>query len=269
MPMTVPCGNCIGCRIDKSRQWALRCVHEAKLHALNSFVTFTYDENNLPYYNNLYKSELQLLLKRIRKQYGQFRYYACGEYGDTTSRPHFHVIFFGIDFSEDRKYYKQTKGGEKLYKSEKLNSVWGNGFAVIGNFNYATAAYTARYVMKKVTGKSAQSHYTRTDIRTGEVYQLNPEFALMSLKPGLGSGWYEKFKTDAFPSDFLVHQGKKHSVPRFYTDKLKREDETTHTAIKIKRKKAQAANKSECTPDRLRVREDVKLSKIKTLTRSI
>ncbi|AXH75076.1 MAG: replication initiator protein [Microviridae sp.] len=268
-PLTVPCGQCIGCRIDKSRMWAIRCVHESKLHTSNSFVTLTYDDDKLPLHGSLQKKDLQDFFKRARHIYGNFRYYASGEYGDNTQRPHYHIMFFGIDFSEDRKLYKHNQRSDILYKSDSLNKCWGLGFCTIGSFNYATAAYTARYAIKKVSGKLADEHYSRVDPRTGEFLSVEHEFAIMSRRPGIGSGWYDKFKSDAFPSDFLIYQGKKHSVPRFYTDKLKKEDLSTHKEIKYTRKANQEKNKANSTPDRLAVREECKKSQIKSLKRSI
>ncbi|AXH74086.1 MAG: replication initiator protein [Microviridae sp.] len=269
MPMTIPCGGCIGCRIDKSRQWALRCVHESKMHPCSSFVTLTYDDAHLPPFSSLDKPELQLFFKTLRNRFGQFRYYASGEYGENLGRPHYHLILFGLNFAEDRRPYKKNPQGDQLYKSKSLTLAWGKGDVIISDFTYATAAYTARYVMKKVTGKLASEHYNKVDPYTGECYSITPEFAVMSLRPGIGSTWYEKYKSDAFPSDFLVHQGKKHPVPRFYSDRLKSQNELLHKDIKFKRKQAQKDNAHDSTPDRLYVRETVKLSKIQTLKRTL
>lgn len=140
---------------------------------------------------------------------------------------------------------------------------------MIGQLNYQTAAYTARYIMKKVGGEMAETHYQRTNPDTGEIYQLKPEFATMSKKPGLGSGWYDRYKTDAFPSDFLVFQGKKTTVPKYYLDKLERESLLEHKAVKAKRRTALSKHKANNTPERLAVRKEVKLSQIKTLSRNL
>lgn len=268
-PMTVPCGQCIGCRIDRSRMWAIRCVHESKMHEKNCFVTLTYDDTNLPSDFSLQKTDLQKFFKKLRHHCGEFRYFACGEYGDQSQRPHYHAIIFGINFAEDRKQHSKSKD-HILYKSETLTQIWGKGHCLLSSFSYATAAYTARYVMKKQNGKNAIEHSNYTRLTTdGELYQVQPEFALMSLRPGLGSGWYDKFKTDAFPSDFLVHEGKKHPVPRYYLDKLSREAETKSQQIKMKRKKARKLNLADSTPERLRDREICKTSQINQLKRTI
>lgn len=207
---------------------------------------------------------------------GSFRYFACGEYGDNTSRPHFHAIIFGLDFVTDdpattRKKSGKNPRGDFYYSSEPLNKIWGNGRITIGQFNYQTAAYTARYVMKKQTGKQAADHesYTRLDPVTGELYQVAPEFALMSRKPGLGSLWYDKYKTDAFPSDFLVHEGKKHVVPAFYYRKLQKEDENLYKLISKKRKSAREDTANDNTSDRLFTKFTVKKSKLSQLQRTL
>ncbi|AXH75719.1 MAG: replication initiator protein [Microviridae sp.] len=271
IPMSVPCGQCIGCRIDKSREWAIRCVHEAKMHQSNCFLTLTYDDEHLLAGHTLVKEHLQKFLKRLRHHYGSFRFFACGEYGDETKRPHYHAIIFGLDFHEDRKKHSTNGRGDILFKCDKLQEIWGHGHILIGSFNYASAAYTARYCMKKQTGKDSHNHaqYHRIDPTTGEIIQVNPEFACMSLRPGIGSAWYEKYKADAFPSDFLVHAGKQHPVPRYYSDKLKKEDETTYKKIKLKRLKFRDEHKENSTPDRLYTREECKAAQINTLKRKI
>jgi len=268
-PMSVPCGNCIGCRIDRSRMWALRCTHEARMHSTSCFVTLTYDDDHLPPAQTLVKKHLQDFFKRLRKKGYVFRYFAAGEYGDQTQRPHYHAILFGIDFSGDRKILRRNKQGHDLFTSETLSSTWGMGHCTIGNFSYTTAAYTARYVLKKVTGKNADDHYTRVLPYTGEIVDVQPEFALMSSKPGIGNSWYQKFKLDAFPSDFLVNEGKKHTVPRYYAELLRKEDMKSHSDIIIKRKIARKNDVENNTPDRLYVREQCKAARLSQLKRDL
>lgn len=267
--MTVPCGICIGCRIDRSRSWAIRCVHESKMHQANSFLTLTYNDENLPEGGTLVKEHLQGFIKRLRSTVGTLRYFACGEYGEKEKRPHYHVILFGHDFAHDRKYHKKSETGNTLYTSETLSKAWTCGHAYIGAFTYATAAYTARYVLKKVNGEAALEHYQSTNIYTGEVRPIKPEFIVMSLKPGIGKPWYDKYKNDAFPSDFLVHEGKKHNVPKYYTELLKRESEQIHKEVKLKRKREMKKQAANSTPDRLYVREQVKKSKLSQLKRGL
>lgn len=259
LPMQVPCGQCLGCRIDKSRQWALRCVHESTLHELSSFVTLTYDNEHLPASGSLVKKHLQDFIKRLRRFHeyhtgNRFRFYACGEYGDIDGRPHYHAILFGIDFADKKKH--TVRGDNIIWRSDKLNEIWGHGHCWLGNVSFQSAAYCARYVIKKIHGPEASAFYG------GRV----PEFSTMSTKPGIGAGWFAKYKSDAFPSDFLVHQGKKIPVPKFYTDKL---TEKELKPIKANRRKKALDNAKNNTPERLAVRAEVLQSKISTLKRSI
>lgn len=241
------------------------------MHQKNCFITLTYDNDHLPLGNSLEKEELKRFFKRLRHITGSFRYYAVGEYGDETLRPHYHAVLFGVDFSHDRKHHSKNKQGDSLYVSETLTNTWGLGHCYIGQFNYATAAYTARYVMKKQTGKNAQDSdiYSRLDCESGLIFQVAPVFACMSLKPGIGSTWYDKYKKDAFPSDMLVHKGKVHPVPKYYVNKLQKEDEKTHKLIKKKRRRFREETLSNSTPDRLFTREEVKKAQIKTLSREL
>lgn len=245
-----------------SRSWALRCVHEAKGHLLNSFVTLTYDDDHLPENGSVSKHDLQCFFKRLRKAGYVFRYFACSEYGDTNFRPHYHVLFFGIDFHEDRRYHKKGKGNNgAIYTSASLDKHWGNGHCYVGHFSYASASYVARYVLKKMNASRQLSDYTRLDTQTGEIIQLEPEALYMSRRPGIGSAWYDQYSADAFPDDFLIHEGKKHPVPKYYFDKLKKEDPDKAQAIKLRRIAAMKAFSDENTPDRLEVKETIAVSK--------
>ncbi|WNK14735.1 MAG: replication initiator protein [Microvirus sp.] len=243
LPVTIPCGMCIGCRIQRARTWALRCVHESKGHTFNSFVTLTYAPEHLPASTSIEKRTLQLFFKRLRKAGYNYRYFASGEYGSDTNRPHYHIIFFGIDFHEDRRQYKKTKDAI-YYKSPQLTQIWGLGDAIITGFNYTTAAYVAKYIIGKKLGKDSHDHpaYSRLDLSTGEEFQVQTEFVLMSRRPGIGSNWFEKFNQDAFPSDFLVLDAKKFGVPKYYTNKLEKTDVTLHAQIKKKRRIEQFKN---------------------------
>lgn len=270
LPVVIPCGNCIGCRIDRTRSWALRCVHESKLHTFNSFVTLTYDDEHLPDDTGIDKTTLQLFFKRLRKAGFSFRYFACGEYGDTSKRPHYHVIFFGEDFHADRRLYKRGPTGN-LYTSDALTKAWGFGHAIIASFSYQTAAYVASYVVKRRTGKDADEHddYSRLEYTTGQLLQVQREFVLMSRRPGLGSDWYEKFKDDAFPSDFLVNQDKKFSVPRYYYNKLEKEHPNTYKEVKRKRLKQSKENEHLRLPERLEAKRVILKQKQKLKARTI
>lgn len=246
--VTVPCGQCIGCRVDRTQDWTTRIVHEASLHDLNQFVTLTYSDAHLPPGNTLVKKDFQDFMKRLRKHHhkangAKLRYFAVGEYGDTSERAHYHAVIFGIDFT-DKRAHSKNEHGDQLFTSDLLDSIWGKGHAFFGKVTVRSANYVAKYCIKKVNGSMAASHYgTR-----------QPEFAVMSLKPGIGSGWFEKHQADVFPSDFIVLQGKKRSPPRFYDDRYGQSDELGLELVKSQRLKKAMEHRADQTPARLQSR---------------
>lgn len=259
----IPCGRCIGCRIARSREWALRCIHEAQMHEDNAFVTLTYSPEHLPFDNSLHKIHVQCFLKRLRKV-RSFRYYYCGEYGSQGKRPHYHILFFGYR-PDDLTLFRKERG-VALYLSPYLHRLWGNGFVTVGDVTYQSAAYTARYIMKKMFGRDAKDYYTRIDPYTGGVYEVLPEYTNMSLKPGIGHDWYQKFKSDCFPSDYLVNEGKKLKVPAYYGRLFERESPELFEQVKERRVIQASKYKKEQIVPRLRVKQEiqeVRLSKLR------
>ena len=254
LPIQLPCGQCIGCRLERSRQWAVRCLHESQLHDENAFLTLTYSDENLPSDGSISKREMQLFIKRLRKLISprKIRYVYCGEYGDKTKRPHYHALIFNYDFSADRRVHSRNRDGSYLYTSAELESVWPKGHALIGDVTFESAAYVARYCLKKVTGKAAAAAYERLDPLTGEVFTIEPEFFQMSLRPGIGRGWIDKYKSDVYPSDEVIVRGHKTRPPRYY-DSLLPENEVS--PVKKKRLRKARKHKSNNTPERLKVRE--------------
>ena len=221
-------------------------MHETTVHDLSQFLTLTYSDEKLPPTGSLVKKDYQDFMKRLRKRHGsRLRYFAVGEYGDTTYRPHYHAIIFGIDFSDKRPHSK-NEYGDQLFTSDLLDSIWGKGHAFFGQVTVQSARYVAKYCIKKVNGPMAASHYgTRA-----------PEFAVMSLKPGIGSEWYDRFQGDVFPSDFVVLQGKKRSPPRFYDERLGKSDEDALEAIKSRRLSKALQHRADQTPPRLKARQE-------------
>lgn len=266
-PITLPCNGCIGCRLDRAESWAVRCHHEAQMHEFNSFVTLTYANEHLPESYSVSVREFQLFMKRLRKAIypTKIRFFSCGEYGDLTLRPHYHAIIFGYGFP-DRVFDRKNKHGQAFFTSETLSKAWPYGLSDLSDVTYQSARYVAGYVMKKIRGDKAASHYSRTHPVTGLTVQVEPEFSLQSTSPGIGSTWFDKFKTDAFPSDFLVVDGRHTSVPRYYFLKL-REDEQEALKRKRKLKAAAPSKKANRTTERLRVREQVQAARIKSLKR--
>lgn len=262
MPVTVPCGRCVGCRLERSRQWAIRCVHESSLHQENSFVTLTYRDEELTWGDQrptLVPRDLQLFMKRLRKKYGSgIRFFACGEYGERYGRPHYHACLFGVDF-QDKKLLS-TKNGNKIYRSDSLSSLWPHGDNAIGDVTFDSAAYVARYIMAKKLGET-ESYYAEQSIE--------PEFVRMSRKPGIASNWLKKWKRDVFPSDNLVIRGIQCQPPKYYLSQYEISDPVKYLRVKAKRKNKQNENASNNTSYQLRIRRIVKESRIKLLTRNL
>lgn len=274
----LPCGQCLGCRLEHSRMWALRCVHEASRYDQNCFITLTYRSEHYPRLGNLDKSALQNFFKRFRKSIypRRIRYFACGEYGDEFDRPHFHACIFGFDF--DDKTLWTVRNGVRLFVSDHLARCWPFGFSTIGEVNFQSAAYLARYVVKKVKGAEAEplrsdgtpGYYTALDGETGELVQLTPEFVVMSRRPGIGKNWFEEFRSDCYPSDFLVHEGRKFRVPRYYDNQyLISSGEDALREIKRKRVRQAKKHSANNTPERLKVREKVARSRVQLLKRGL
>lgn len=269
MPVQVPCGQCIGCRLERSRQWAIRCYHEASLYEDNAFITLTYDDKYLPRGGTLVKKHYQNFMKALRQAIAprRVRFFHCGEYGETTGRPHYHACLFNYDFSD--KVLFKIENGEKLYTSEELSSYWKYGHATTGTVTFASAAYVARYIMKKVNGEQAKEHYMTCDPDTGEVIDREPEYTTMSRRPGIGKDWYKRYKEDMFPRDVCVVNGKRLQPPKYYDRVLESENPQLAGRIKGKRKRAAALHSEDQTTERLTVRETVKKAQVKNLTRKL
>lgn len=269
LPVTVACGQCIGCRLERSRQWAVRCVHEGQLHDSSCFLTLTYRDENLPSGGTLVKEHFQKFMKRLRRRVeGRLSFFHCGEYGELLSRPHYHALIFGFDFP-DKVRFKSGVDGSDIYTSSFLESLWPHGFSTIGALTFESAAYVARYVTKKITGPMADSHYRRIDYSTGEIFQLLPEYVTMSLKPAIGKAWFDKFKSDVFPSDEVVMRGKAMKPPRYYDKLHERLDQVAHEANKWARVRKAVPHKANNTRERLSVRRAVKLSQVNLFKRSL
>ena len=208
-------------------------------------------------------------MKRLRKHFAPqtIRFFHCGEYGDLNSRPHYHAICFNLDF-EDKIQFKKERD-HIIYSSETLDEIWGLGYSTIGACTFETAAYCARYVMKKISGDKAQQHYEWTNPETGVIYDRQPEYATMSRRPGLGQGWYDAFQSDIYPSDNVVHNGRKFKVPRYYDKRLELSDSRALKTLKGKRIKASKNTAVNSTPERLKVRETVQIARMRSHKREI
>ena len=266
-PVELPCGQCIGCRLERSRQWAVRCVHEAQMHERNCFVTLTYDDEHLPEDRSVDVREFQRFMKRLRKRYGRgIRFFHCGEYGEVNERPHYHALLFNHDF-EDRELWS-VRSDVRLYVSRELQSVWPFGWSTLGDVTFNSAAYVARYVLKKVTGQGAQERYQWTHPETGEVHERRPEYVTMSRRPGIGAAWVDRFRSDLYPSDFVVLNGAKMRLPRYYDQRLELDEKDART-IRGTRIVSAKRHVEDQTPDRRQVRKRVQEARLKLLPREL
>lgn len=262
-PMSVPCGQCIGCRLERSRQWAVRCMHEASLHDEGCFLTLTYDDENLPVGNSLDKSHFQKFIRSLRKRTGQkMRYFQCGEYGEQNFRPHYHALLFGFEPMD-----KEPISGS-FWASRTLEDIWGRGFVGGGDITFDSAAYVARYCLKKVTGEAAHDHYLRSDF-FGEAYWLQPEYVCMSRRPGIGREWIDKFKSDVYPHDNCIVNSFPSRPPRYYDNVLELDDPELLADLKRRRISRALSRVSEQTAVRLETRRVVLESKLSLRKRSL
>jgi hypothetical protein len=265
-PQDIACGQCIGCRLERSRQWAIRCVHEAQLHADNAFITLTYEDKHLPPGGTLDRAAFPKFMKRLRRKLQplKIRYFSCGEYGSKHGRPHYHACIFGYSFPDRRLW--TTRNGVKLYRSDLLEQSWKLGMSSVGDVTFESAAYVARYIVKKWLGPGASEHYQRVDSSTGELFEIEPEYTTMSLKPAIGKQWLELYESDVYPSDEVILRGKKMRPPRYYNGLYEISNPSQMEAIKAKRKRLAKSNPDN-TAERLYVREQVQHLKLRQLKR--
>ncbi len=240
------------------------------MHEKNCFITLTFSQVELMKRKNPWSIEVrdwQLFIKRLRKRYGsKIRFFHCGEYGETTGRPHYHACLFNFDFP-DKQLYSQPNG-QKLYTSKILEELWPYGFCTVGTVTFESAAYVARYIMKKITGDLAEDHYQSIHPTTGEITQNKPEYTTMSRRPGLGSGWLEKYQSDVYPSDQIIINGKSLKPPRYYDNQIEKINAEIIANLKQKRViKAKKQSKNN-TYDRLAVRETIHIKKMDKLPRN-
>lgn len=279
--VTIPCGRCIGCRLDYARRWADRCLLEAESHKNNLFVTLTYDEKNKImldkadglYYYSLKKKDLQDFWKRLRKNYPEwldddFKYLACGEYGDQSKRPHYHAILFGCAIP-DLRFYRKSKDGFNLFTSELLQGVWKHGFVIVGDFSFRSASYVSRYITKKMYGE-AGSFYQK--------FGLIPPFICMSTKPAIGKKYFDlnKDKFLEYNSVFVPTDdgAKEITMPRYFKKLLEKSDPDLVREMMIWRSELaqnllelRNESTSQDVMEMLATEESVKIAKSKILKR--
>ena len=236
--VSVPCGRCMECRLEKKRQWAMRCMHEASLYDDNCFVTLTYDDAHLPPFGSLdYKEpdDLQIFLKALRQKYAprRIRFFGAGEYGD-LGRPHYHLLLFNHVFGDEKRW--SVRNCETVYRSDTLEKLWKKGQSEIGSVTFESAAYCAKYVQKD--RDYSPDPYFQFMLNSG---LWRPDFGRMSRRPGIGKEFAEKYASEIMLNDSVIVNGREVKPPKFYMDQY--EDLYPEAVFKIKanRKKGQPA----------------------------
>jgi len=292
--LELPCGKCAQCRVARAQEWALRCHHEAQFHRHDdgspnaAFVTLTFENEGLAFRELKYGThplslsvrDWQLFAKRLRQHIARqhrrrekklglvpsdppkFKFFAVGEYGREKLRPHYHVLLFGWDFSEDRVQCTD-EGGMSFFLSPTLEKLWGYGRTDIRPMTPETINYVCRYVVKKLTGEDANRFLQRIDPDTGDVITVAPEFAVMSRNPGIGARWFDRFKDDVYPDNFVILKGRPTRVPRYYANRLKQQDPERAEAVADKAKEKAKKFLPEKITNRRKVKVKVTKARIK------
>lgn len=308
----IPCGQCMECRLQRAKEWSYRIMLEAQEFAPEEcwFITLTYDEDHLDssYYREyietstgevtwrpaLRSKDHQDFMKRLRKAADEagnqkkLRFFACGEYGSETLRPHFHSIVFGLELftpslmssgkdpRRQLKVYKQ-RIDHPLYNCDWLTNVWGKGFVTVSPLSADTAAYCARYCTKKKLGLHYEEETKAQDLIDQPPFPR--EFIVMSRKPGIARNYFDQNSADIFLCDAIplnVKERLELVKPFRYYDKLyDLEDELDMACIKAKRRQAaeaahaaaqQLSSKSE--RERLRDKAENLTKRLKRLPRN-
>jgi len=261
-------------------------MHEAQMWEHNCFITLTYAPEHLPMIFNtptLVLDHFQKFMKRLRfsetgltpyvnpdtgETSRPIRFFHAGEYGEKYGRPHYHACLFNYDF-QDKVYLRKSPSGMDLYRSPLLESLWPFGHSSIGSVTFQSAAYVARYIMKKQNGQLAEKHYRAVDDETGELLHRSPEYTTMSRRPGIGSLWFDKFSSDVYPHDYVIVNGRKCRPPKYYDGKLQAVAPDTFEEIQFQRHLESQKRLDDSTPSRLAVREQVQLAQLKCLPRKL
>lgn len=253
--MKLPCGKCIECRIDYSRQWAMRGACELQsVQDRAAFLTLTYDNKSLPPSGSLVKEDYQKFLKRLRRRGFEFTYMLCGEYGDKLSRPHYHAIIFGEDFRKNSCLAPVAQSPEMpLYNNPILTDTWGKGHVVFGDVSFASIQYVAGYITKKINGEMAKDHYQ------GRL----PEFMRMSLKTPIGARWFDRFYSDVYPRDEFVYDGKPMRPPKYFQRRYAKQFPDKALDLSVKRENVAESMAQDWTPQRLAARKAITLAKFR------
>lgn len=255
----LPCRQCLRCRLRLAQSWAIRIENEADCYDRNCFITLTFNEIGLMRHGPSLRHDFwQKFMMRLRKRHGAgIRSYMCGEYGEKFQRPHYHAVLFNFNFDDLVPF--RSSYGSTLYTSEELKRLWTNpddgypyGFVTVGSVTYDSAAYVARYCLKKVNGIKAKEHYSYTDPYTGRVLDLKPEYNVPSK--GLGRKYYEMYKDEIYVTDSIVNsKGRECRPPKYYDTKFQLDDPVSYARVKEQRILAAEKIRMEMTKERVAV----------------
>lgn len=268
----LPCGKCMSCRIARSSEWALRCMHERAQHSEACFITLTLSDPNFPESQDAWLSEYQRFMKRLRKHRPGVRSFGCLELGESTLRPHGHGCLFGVDFSRDEPMAR-GHSGEVAYRSDELDSLWGLGHASVGDLTPQSAGYVARYALKKRTTGGVLDVVPVPHPITGELVSLTPSRPwAVSTRPGIGAGWFDRYGVSQVEQGFVVGPSyREQPVPRYYRKLARRLDPLIGSDAAASRELLLADPRyySERTPERLAAQDTVLRAKVRSLSRSV
>lgn len=296
LPIPLPCGKCDSCKMDRAKDWALRCVKEASLYEENIFLTLTYDAENLPPDLSLNKEHFTTFIRAVRDKYRdthpKIRFFMCGEYGNPTpennfiARPHYHALIFNFAFPDQKLEYRRADG-DAVYSSESCTKLWGKGLIHIAAVNEKTAGYCARYTLKKTNSEDLKTIDPETGLEPYEVYnpitdtyhRVEPEYVNMSRRPGIGKEWYDKFQTDMHDGRLYITHSRDFASKKLkpvivknpvYFDKLReRENPELQKEIVDARKQKAIENAENHSYDRLRAKEVILRQRISQLKRNL
>ena len=263
--VTVPCGQCVGCRISRRSMWQLRCMHESSLHDRNCFVTLTYADEHLPAHGSLQYADVQKFFKRLRKAGHRFRYFVVGEYGDNTERAHYHVLLFGYWPPDAVRVNSLSPSPHPVWSSSSLTCTWGLGQTHVMQLTKETAGYCAGYCFKKLCKGHPDyaQRYGVVNLQTGELNFRAPEFARMSTSPGIGAHWYQRYgSTDVHQHDYCILDGRKLPVPKYYDRILEKRDPDRLAELKESRESNSLKFKADNTPKRRVTKAEVATAKL-------
>lgn len=251
-------------------------MHETRSHEASCFITLTYDDQNLPQDEGLVLGHFQKFMKRLRKHAGKtgLKYFHCGEYGDQLKRPHYHALIYGYE-PNDRKLFSMSND-IPVYSSATLDAIWGMGFTSVGAITFQSAAYVARYALKKVNGKQAEQinevtglkHYERINPITLQITEVSPEYATMSRNPGIGKDFFDNYRSDIYPWDEVVINGVSTKPPRYYDKLFEQINPESMENIRISRQTKMEKYRDDNTRARLATKEIVKKAQTSKLKRN-